>query len=106
MPVFDLPTSTTDPNYSIEVTLDGRVFRLLFKFNGRDQAWYLDLFDADDVLLRSGIRIVNDWLLFRLWQTETRPEGDSMAIAQGADTSIAGLQDLGERVLLTYIGES
>lgn len=107
MAVFKLPTSTTAPNYDIEVELDGVVFRLDFNFNSRSGFWYFNVLDEQGIIKRAGIKVVNEWDLFLHWvDVESRPEGTILPFPTGLNKAPAGLNELGERVLLTYIGDS
>lgn len=105
MPVFIIPVSDTLTNYEFEVSLDGVIFQLRLKFNNRSQAWFMDLFDANGVALRSGIRLVSDWFPLRLFQGEGRPARDMLTIAI-ADQGISAPNEdqLGVDVLLVYNG--
>jgi hypothetical protein len=106
MALFILPVSDTLTNYEFEVSLDGVIFRLRLKFNDRSQAWFLDLFDADGVALRSGIRLVSDWFPLRLFQGEGRPAGDLVVINLSPDARISAPDEdqLGQEVVLAYSG--
>ncbi len=107
MAITQIFTSTTLPFYETEVTLDGVIFRLEFKFNDRDQAWYLNIKDVNDNQLRSGIRVVSDWALLRLWQeVQTKPAGEMVPVAQGGIARPALIDELGEDVILTYLDEA
>ena len=106
MAVFGIPTSTTLPYYQLEVELDGVVYRLRFKFNERDEAWYLDFLDLEDNFLRAGLRVVNDWTLLRLWQLASAPAGEMIAVSDEQQTTVAQIDELGKSVILTYLGGS
>lgn len=106
MAVFDLPTSTVDSNYRFDVELDGVVYRLAFKFNSRDEAWYLTIFDTSDRLLRAGIRVVNEWPLLRLWAEASRPAGEMIVANKGELLTPPGLTQLGQEAVLTYLDEA
>ena len=104
MAVTNIPTSTTFSFYTLDVELDDIEFRLEFKFNARDQAWYLSIYDTNDTPLRSGLRVVSDWTLLRLWQEiQLRPEGELIATTQGGIARPALIDELGEDVVLTYL---
>ena len=104
MAVTKIPTSTTFPFYDMEVDLDGVLFLLSFKFNGRDQAWYMSILDPNGTQLRSGLKVVSDWPLMRLWQEiQIRPAGEMVAVAQGGIARPALIDELGEEVVLTYL---
>lgn len=106
MAVFSIPTSVTEQFYAIEIELDGVIFKLQFKFNNRDSAWYLDILDIDENHLRSGIRVVNDWALLRLWKQVSRPAGEIIPVADEQQSGPAGVDELGASVILTYVGEA
>ena len=103
MTVSILPTSVTLANYSFTVDLDGVEFQLAFKFNERDDAWFLTLSDVNGNILRAGLKVVNGWTLLRLWVDATAPAGDMIAVNQGEVSEPATLKQLGEEVLLTYL---
>lgn len=109
MPTFRLPTSSGEnvaPNYNFEVELDGVVFKLALSFNSRQETWFLNLFDANGVLLRSGIPIVSGVPLLRRMSQQTKPDGTIMAVSVAETIDAAGLEQLGLDVLLTYTGEA
>lgn len=108
VPFFYIPTNKDFPFYELQTTLDGVAYRLRFKFNSRDEAWYLDILDTDDNVLRSSLRIVSDFPLLRTWQSENRPSGELLAFDTTNETDVAGLEQLviGGDVVLVYSGES
>ena len=103
MAIDRIPADSSFPFYEIEVELDGVEFKLEFSFNDRDDAWYMTISDSDNTLLRAGIRIVNEWVLLRLWAEATRPDGDIVSVNQGEVLEPPTLEQLGEEVLLTYL---
>ena len=104
MAVFILPTSTTQPFYSFEVVLDGGTFTLEFKFNERDSAWYFSILTVDGTHLRSGLRVVTEWNLLRLWADYTsRPSGSITSLGLGGIARPAAIDELGKEVLLGYL---
>lgn len=106
MAIDTLPTSTTLPYYEFEIELDGTEFRLEFRFNPRDDSWYMTMRDTDDVVLRAGIRVVRSWDLLRLWAEATRPDGQILSIDQGVISAPPTLNQLGKDVLLLYFDEA
>jgi hypothetical protein len=107
MAVFRLPTSLTSANYNFEVELSGVVFRLRFKFNSRSGFWYMSVENPQGDLLRTGIKVVNSWPLLVRWvDVLNSPQGDVLAFPTGPSSEPAGLNELGTRVVLNYIGDS
>lgn len=104
MTIYKIPTSTSLSYYEMEVVLDGVSYKLEFKYNTRDEAWYLNILDPSDTILRSGIKVVNDWGLLIRWQdVDTRPQGEMIAVPNGKTSLPATLTELGEKVILTYL---
>ncbi len=107
MAVFTLPTRQDLSNYEVEVDLDQVTYRLRFKFNSRDEAWYMSVLDANGVILRAGIKLVSDWEILRLWRdTNVRPAGEIITLNLGEDLTKPGLEQLGTDTLLLYDGLS
>jgi len=106
MAVTRIPTSTTDANYVFTVELDGTEFRLRFKYNERDDAWYFSVLDAEGNILRAGLKVVNEFTLLRLWAQANRPRGELVAVNQGMVTAPPTLNQLGAEVVLTYLDAS
>ena len=103
MAITVIPTVSDVPFYEFEVELDGTEFKLEFRFNDRDDAWYMSMLDIDDVLLRGSIRIVLSWDLLRLWAEATRPDGEIISVNQGKILAPPTLNQLSEEVVLSYI---
>lgn len=100
LPVF------ADPNYEVTVDLDRVTYRMRYKYNARDQAWYLDLLNQDGSLARGSIRIVEDFPLLRLMQTLDRPEGEIVVVATQSLGRPPRIDELGEVFVPIYIGEA
>ena len=106
MAIDRLPTSTDLAYYEFEVELDGVEFKMEFRFNDRDDSWYMTLLDSEDAVLRAGIRVVLSWALLRLWAEATRPDGEIISVNQGDVTAPPTLNQLGAEVVLTYFDET
>ena len=107
MAVFDLPTSSGDnvfPNYVFEVELDGVLFKLDLFFNSRQVTWFMNLRDANGVLLRAGIPVISGFPLLKRMVQQSRPEGVIMAVPVSGKIDAASLEQLGLDVILTYTG--
>ena len=103
MTIDRIPTSTTLAYYEFEIELDGVEFKLVFRFNSRDDSWYMSILDSEDAVLRAGIRVVRKWDLLRLWAEATRPDGEIMSVDQGEISAPPSLNQLGAEVVLTYL---
>lgn len=100
MATVRIPTDQILALYEEQVELDGTTFRLVFQWNARDSAWYLDILTADDVRVRSSVKIVADFPLLRLLTGSDRPPGEMIAVGNGIEAKI---DTLGTDVPLVYI---
>ena len=94
---------TNDPWSEVTVSLDGSVYLLAFRWNTREGAWFMDISDANGDLLKPGIKLVCDWPLTSLRDTDPGlPPGMLSVFDQGGAQVDPTLDDLGTRVLLLY----
>ncbi len=89
-------------HFSEQVELDGRTFTLEFRWNAREEAWYLSVADADENSLATGVKLVVGWPLLTRYASADMPPGQLMADDTSGRDQEAGLTDLGRRVLLFY----
>ncbi|MCK6585962.1 MAG: hypothetical protein L6Q76_00095 [Polyangiaceae bacterium] len=100
-------------NQTQRTALDGRDYLLTLRWNQREEAWYLDLADADDVLIRAGMKLVMGQPLLRGVLDARRPPGELLVLdMEGTSDAVAdlgpriadpGLDDLGVRHHLAYL---
>lgn len=91
--------------FVFSVDLDGSDFRLDFQFNSREGFWYFDLLNTGGEMLRSGIKVVSNYWLLRLFQARTRPPGELMSIDTRLEPTDPGLEDLNVTSFLGYIDQ-
>ena len=103
MPITRLPLTPKLPFYEFDVELDDTVFRLEFRFNGRDDAWYMKISDTEDNILRSGIKIVNRRSLLKGWVTNEAPLGAITSITTVNLDRPPNLEELDRDTLLHYV---
>lgn len=97
-----LPVDSDSASYSFDVDLSGKLYRLALAWNTRAAWWTLDIADDADTPLVTGIRLVADTELIRLFALDALPPGSLYCV----DTSGQGVDptdtDLGSRVILVY----
>lgn len=102
----EIPLVEDGQSHFTQITsLDGVDFLFEFRWNEREQRWYMDLYEADGTPVVTGIKVVADWSLLRLVVRDLRPAGEIYSY----DTTGEGdprLGDLGTRVRLIYIPEA
>lgn len=102
-----LPTRIDgEARYSIEIDLDEVTFNLDFEWNDRDQGWYMSIADVNGVALVSGRRVIIGYPLFDAYADARLPAGAFLALDTSDSDTEAGLNDLGDRVILTYSTEA
>jgi len=66
---------------SQEVELDGRVYRLTFRWNGRIKSWFMDIATAQGIPLLQSVRMVLNYpLTFGSDYKSDLPPGDFFAL--------------------------
>lgn len=97
-------TTKTDgtQRYTVRAVLDGSTFLLEFAWNPRDLSWYVQISDANAVLLLVR-RIAVGSALLRRFQNPNLPRGELLAIDTSGKDLDPGLADLGDRVPLLYV---
>lgn len=105
MSVVTIPTPVggTNPSTVLTTTLDGKSYRVVLHYVGRENRWYGELQDADGATLAGLEKLVANtkpWYRFR--HVAGMPSGKFLLF----DSSLAGidpgLEDLGTRCLLLY----
>jgi hypothetical protein len=88
------------PRYTLDVTLDGTVFHLLFDWNGREDRWYLSVYESDGktpVLLSR--KIVPYLPVFLRCKNANRPKGELFFYGV---TSAPGFAAMGRTLKMGY----
>jgi hypothetical protein len=99
-----LPLIPSNPNYRMVTAVDGVQLILDLRWNGRDAAWYMDVHAEDDAEtpIIHGAKLVIGALIMGRVASDLLPIGaffveDSSNLARDA-----GLDDMGERVVLLF----
>ncbi len=103
-----VPIGTLQAYDSVDVTLSGVSFRLVFYWNNRDGsnnpaggAWILSLNDSLDNPIVSGIKMVLGLNLLSPFALNA-PEGSLFLVDLSGHDIDPGFNDLGNRVILIY----
>jgi len=108
MSLLTIPTSnaSTDGNFYMVITLDGAEYQLYFKYNAREDFWYLDVNDTDGNPIRLGMKLVVNFPVMRTCQLQTRPPGEIIVLDTIEPVEDPGLNDLDENVTMVYEEQS
>lgn len=99
-----IPTDLTALFWTQTTTLDGVPYLLSFRFNTREQAYYLQIQSVDGTqTFVQGVKLVSNYLLLETYGLS--PPGELMSVSFSSDDSPARLGELGDgqRCNLIYI---
>lgn len=98
IPLDDLVANPAGIDFSI--ALAGDVFRMVIRYNEREGRYFMTLFDEDDVLLVSSVKVILDFPLLNRVTDPRRPKGEIFAVDKGAGEPT--LSTLGDGVELVF----
>lgn len=93
-----IPTYPGLPRHTMSVDLGGTVFQLRFTWRERLGAWYLDVRDANEAALVTGVRLSSSWMPIEHYSVESGPAG--VLYVRGPDEYRR--DDFGDGVDLVY----
>lgn len=103
MSVHLIPLVPSNPDYDMNVTLDGIRYIMHVYWNDRDAAFYFDMFAADRTPIATGIKITLGCYLGRTTQAAPFNAGVIIAMDTYGNDIDAGIDDLGARVQMYYV---
>lgn len=77
-----------NPNHTLLMELDSKIYKLGFKFNSVGLFWTLDIWTEDDVLLLAGIKMVANYPLIFSHKIKSLPTGDFICEISDASARI------------------
>lgn len=121
--MVEIPLRSDLPHFTVVVELDGNNYRLEFRWNTRDQSWYMHQYDADEVLIQGSLKCVIGWPIgvltcadprkppgFLIFEDTSNNKQTDPTWTEGKDlftydqiTKVPGYGDLGDRVRLYYV---
>ena len=105
--MIQIPTSS-NVFYNQITTLDGTDYILEFRFNARENVWYLIVSLTDSTVLAGGIKLVSNFPLLQKYADSRMPPGEMIVMAPSSDDSPPGQFELGAglRCQLFYLSKS
>lgn len=89
-------------HYEMQITLEGVGYGLEFRWNTREEAWYMHLYGEDGTPIRMGVKVVVGFPLVARLNADARPRGRFVAFDTTNLDRNPGIADLGDRVTLAY----
>lgn len=103
MAIHYIPIQQGEPNYRIGIAIQGVAYLMDVRWNVRDAAWYLDLYDQNEKPIRTGLKCMLGTYLGRTCNQSPFTDG----VFRVCDTSGVGrdatFDDFGGRVQLVFI---
>lgn len=65
-----------NPNHTILIDIDSKIFKLYFKYNTRANFWSMDIYTEDDLILIYGVKIVANYPILFYHKNSAFPSGD------------------------------
>lgn len=97
-----LPFVASNPNYRVGTTLNNVTYIFDVRWSTREGAWYFDIRDEDESMIRAGVKIVLGALLGRRSADARFPPGAFETFDLTYTGREAGLDDIGTRVVVLY----
>lgn len=90
-------------SFRVGVTIDSEQYIVDGRWNGRDQAWYLDWYEVNLTPIIYGMKVVLGTFLGRRSNHKLFRDGVLVAVDLSGQGRDAGYDDLGTRVVLEWI---
>jgi hypothetical protein len=102
MALLQLPVRNDYPAYEFQISLDGRVFFLAFRFNTRANRWIMDILNESRTQLLMGIPLLTGLPLVQAYKRESLPGGAFYCVDLTGANRNPDRETLGVDVLLIY----
>jgi|SRR5579859_6612007 len=102
MATVNLPLVPSVANYRVGTSLDGTQYILDVRWNGRANAWSMDVLAADQTPIRMGLKLVLGIIIGGRVVDPAFPTGLLIAIDTSGQNLDAGFDDMGTRVIVSY----
>jgi hypothetical protein len=97
-----VPTQLGFSAFTININLDEVTYNLLFIWNSREEEWYMDILDVDNVALIRSVKLVLNYDLLETYDAiEGLPAGVFIFI-QASPDAVMSSENFGTDFLLTY----
>jgi hypothetical protein len=104
--VLDIRPDIASKQQTYDFDLEGKRYRFRFKYSELEDRHYFSLYDGEDVVIVSGIKVLLNVSLLRKEVDLRKPPGVLMALDTSGTYEEAGENDLGDRVQLVYTESS
>ncbi len=106
MATLVMPLRADVPAYTFQLSLEGRLYNWVIRFNERMSRWIMDISDENNTPLVLGTPIQVDFNLIKRFKQSALPPGDFFAVDESGEGKQPDRQDLGNDIKLFYIEAS
>ncbi len=89
--------------YTFQIDLEGTIYTFTFRYNERMDRWLMDIADANEETIITGIVVLTEWLLIDRFKDDRLPPGNFLAIDESGEQKYPGREDFGQDVKLFYV---
>lgn len=100
-----IPTYNEDDDYTQSTPLDGKDYVFRFQYNTRSDAWFMSIYDNDEVPILEGQKIVTNRDLLRGVVDARRPPGKLVCLEIHDDLTEPTRDSFGVAHVLHYVTE-
>jgi hypothetical protein len=100
MASISLPFLVSETNYRLACPVEDIQLYFDVRWNSRDLAWYLDIYESDDTPVAINVKVVLGTQLGNLSKHEFFSTHKMLAIDTSGEGRDAGFDDLGSRILV------
>lgn len=103
---FIIPTITEISAYQFQITLDGKIYIFVFRWNSVSEYWTFDILDFASTPIVVGIKLVINFPLIKRYASDLLPPGELIAVDPSGSLDRIGRYDLGDNLAkLIYVTE-
>ncbi len=95
---ISLPFLVSDNNYTLVCPIDDEAIEFDVRWNSRDEAWYLDIYEDDDTVIALNVKLVLGVSLGRKSRHPFFQSHTMIAVDTTGSGTDPGYDDLGSRV--------
>lgn len=100
--ISEIPITNEFPAQIFSIELNGLIFFLDFKFNGRSGRWLMDILDSTKVIILHGIPLLDENDMIGRFVNTGRPPGDFLVLDTQGEQISPDLDTIGDRVKVFY----
>lgn len=97
--IFRIPT-TADPFYEFSIDLEGREYVLAFRYNQREDRWYMSLYTGDRTPIALSVKLVSNYPLLGRKRSDPNCPPGVLYVSGSEPPGLLDLQENGPCELL------